>query len=345
MTTHATIDQSDGSVIATHDSHLNPKNKAWLTESGELAVYGEQYGYRYQGGDEGSAVPPGNSFDSSLGSFPRSHSGRTFATGSGSMFEPFSPECEVSAASDSYAFAANPEGSGFAPRLVGFDWNFETIGERSATENYSAGRYVDCRWTAFASGTPDIVLPAHKRESWVTYSSPEWYAVPSDLEYRYVHRSGGSNVKTTAWLTVAATASDVDDELQLWYGEPITGYPTISIGGTVEEHDWQTQPFWQYMPLAHISIWTDATGSVFAPEGRVLGLEFRNGTGAWNRCVAAMDRETGEIAWQKNAGVMDPNFPVSDLDEDDPVGGTILYGSDSQVVVQTLCKPTVQATS
>lgn len=345
MTTHATIDESSGSLVDTHDSFLNPRNNAWLTESGDLAVYGQQYAYRYQGGDEGVVPPPGNSFDSSLGSSPRCHSGRTFATGSGSMFEPFSPEAHVTAVSDGYAFAANLTSGELFSRTTGFDWNFSTIGTRSASQYLSSGEYVDCRWTSFASGTPDPVLPAHKRETWLTYSNLQWYAVPSDLEYRYVHRSGGSNVKTTAWLAVSASVTDVDTELQAWYGEPLTGYPTISIVGTIEEHDWQTQPFWQYMPLAHIEIWTDATGSTFAPEGRVLGLEFRNGTAAWNRCVAAMGRTDGEIIWQKNAGVMDPNYPVSSYAEDDPVGGSILYGTDAQVVVQTLCKPTVQATS
>jgi len=345
MTTHATIDESAGTLLATHDSLLNIQNNSWLTESGDLAAFGAQYGYAYQNGDEGVATPPGNSFDSSLGSSPRSHSGRIFATGSGTMFEPFSTEAEVLAASDSYSFAANPNGSNFLARTTGFDWNFEAIGQRSGTELRSAGEYVTCRWQSFAAGTPDIVLPAHKREAWLTFSSPQWFAVPSDLEYRYVHRSGGSNVKTTAWLSVSATSSDVNTELQAWYGEPISGYPTISLVGTIEDHDFQTQPFWQYMPLSHIAIWTDATGSTFAPEGRVLGLEFRNGTGAWNRCVAAMGRTDGEILWQKNAGVMAANYPVSGLSEDDPVGGSILYGSDSQVVVQTLCKPTVQATS
>ena len=343
MTTHATVNDSSGALIATHDSHLNVRDKGWLTESGDIAAYAAQYGFAYQGGDEGVAPPPGNSFDSSLGVSQRSHSGRNFATGTGSLFEPFSVEAEIFAASNTYTFTALSTGSGFQPRTVGFEWNFEAIGQRSASEYRSAGEYVTCRWQSFAAGTPDPVLPAHKRESWLTFSSPQWFAAPSNLEYRYVHRSGGSNVKTTAWFGVSATATDVDDELQLWYGEPLTGYPTISIVGTVEQHDWQTQPFWQYMPLAHIAIWTDATGSTFAPEGRVLGLEFRNGTGAWNRCVAAMGRTDGEIIWQKNAGVMDANYPVSGLSEDDPVGGSILYGTDGQVVVQTLCKPIEQA--
>lgn len=345
MTTHCTINDSSGSIIDTHDSFLNVRDKGWLTESGDIAAYGAQYGFAYQGGDEGVVPPPGNSFDSSLGTSTRSHSGRTFATGTGSLFEPFSPEAEVFALSDSYAFAANPNGTNLNSRTTGFDWNFEAIGQRSANEYRSAGEYVACRWTSFTAGTPDPVLPAHKRESWLTFSSPQWFAVPSNLEYRYVHRSGGSNVKTTAWFGVSATVTDVDDELQLWYGEPLTGYPTISIVGTIEDHAFQTQPFWQYMPLAHIAIWTDATGATFAPEGRVLGLEFRNGTGAWNRCVAAMTRTNGEIIWQKNAGLMNPNFPVSGLVEDDPVGGSILYALDSQVTVQTLCKPVVQATS
>ena len=342
MTTHATVDDSTGSVIATHDAHLNPAALSWLTESGEIAAYGAQYGYRYQGGDEGSFPPSGNSFDSSLGVFLRSHSGRNFATGTGSLFEPFATEGVVRAASDSFVFAANSNSDDLSARTSGFEWNFETIGERSATQNYSAGRYVDCRWTSFAVGTPDPVLPAHKRESWLTYSSPEWFYPPADLEYRYVHRSGGSNVKTTAWLTLAATATDVETELQAWYGEPIPGYPTISIGGTVEEHDWQTQPFWMYMPLAHISIWTDATGATFAPEGRVLGLEFRNGEGNWKRTIACMDRATGSILWQKNAGLMDGDYPISGGSEGDPVGGHIQVATDSQVVISTLCLPVVQ---
>jgi len=339
MTTHATLNESTGAIIASHDAHLNGMARAFLTESGSLAVNANgQYAFAYQGGDEGVATPPGNSFDASLGSFPRCHSGRIFATGTGSMFEPFATEADVFAASNSYTFSANLAALNVG-KSSGQNWTFETIGERSSFQHRSAGRYVTCSWVTFAAGTPDPVLPAHEREAWLTFASPEWMAVPSNLEYRYVHRTGSTNHKTTAWFAVGATTADVNTELQLWYGEPIAGYPTISIVGTVEAHTFQSQPWWQYMPLAHIAIWNDATGATFSPRGRLLGLEFRNGTAAWTRSIVSMSRTTGVIGWQKNAGLSDPAYNSVDSE----VGGSALYATDTQLVVHTLCLPVVQA--
>jgi hypothetical protein len=337
MTTHATVNETTGDTNSLHDAHLNVPLVSRLTENEDLTCWGVQYGYAYQGGDEGVAPPPGSSFDSSLGLFGRCHSGRTFATGSGDLFEPFglheSPGTQANqAATDDNYYLTVAVGDG-----DNFDWNFETYGELSSNEYRSAGRYVACRWTEFASGTPDPVLPAHRREAWFTFASVDWPAVPPDLEWRFVHRSGGSNVKTTAWFSVDATEAEVDTELQAWYGEPLTGYPTITISGTVEAHEFQDQPFWQYMPLAHIEIWTDATGAVFAPRGRVLGLEVRNGTAFGRKALVTMNRTTGAIKWQKDVGLADPVYTAGDT-----VSGNIAFADPDQVVVATLCKPVLQ---
>jgi len=338
MTTHATLDEDTGDTISLHDAHLNEPTVSRLTEGGNLTCWGAQYAYAYQGGDEGVAPPPGSSFDSSLGDFKRGHSGRHFATGTGDLFEPFSLHQSADASQnqaatdDNYFVATQVSSEG-----TNFDWNFETYGELSSSEYRSAGRYVACQWTNFAAGTPDPVLPAHRRELWLTFAALEWPAVPPDLEWRFVHHLGGTNYKTTAWFSVNATQSEVDAELQAWYGEPLTGYPTITISGTVEAHDFQTQPFWQYMPLAGIRIWTDATGAVFAPRGRVLGLEVRNGTAYGRKSLAAMNRTTGAIKWQKDVGLADPDYTTGDR-----VSGNIAFADPDQVVVATLCRPVLQ---
>lgn len=337
MTTHATVDETTGDTDSLHDAHLNEPATSRLTEGGDLTCWGAQYAYAYQAGDEGVAPPPGNSFDSSLGSFKRCHSGRQFATGTGDLFEPFTlheaPENTLNhAATDANYYLSGVAGDG-----SNFDWNFETYGELSANEYRSAGRYVACRWTAFAAGTPDPVLPAHRRELWLTFAALEWPAVPPDLEWRFVHHQGGTNHKTTAWFAIDATEAEVETELQAWYGEPITGYQTITISGTVEAHDFQTQPFWQYMPLAHIEIWTDATGAVFAPRGRVLGLEVRNGTAYGRKAFVTMNRTTGAIKWQKDVGLADPDYTAGDT-----VSGNIAFADPDQVVVATLCKRILQ---
>jgi len=337
MTTHATVNETTGDTDALHDAYLNEPAVSRLTEDGYLTCWGAQYAYAYQGGDEGVSPPPGTSFDSSLGSFKRGHSGRHFATGTGDLFEPFSLHESPATLQNQAATSDNYYTVGEVGDGANFDWNFETYGELSANEYRSAGRYVACRWTAFAAGTPDPVLPAHRRESWLTFSALEWPAVPPDLEWRFVHHLGGTNYKTTSWFSIDATESEVETELQAWYGEPISGYPTIFISGTVEDHDFQNQPFWQYMPLAHIEIWTDATGAVFAPRGRVLGLEVRNGTAYGRKSLVTMNRTTGAIKWQKDVGLADPDYTAGTT-----VSGNIAFADPDQVVVATLCKPVLQ---
>ena len=335
MTTHLTASDSTGTAIATHDCHLNPQSPSWLTESGDIGATGPQYAYAHQGGDEGVATVPGSSFFATVPG--RSHSGRHFATGTVNMFEPFATQSRVFALSDSYSFSTRTHGS-VDTTAVWFDWTFNAYGSLSGTELWSSGDYVACRWQSFPANAPIFGIPAHRREYWLTFSGELWPAVPPDLEYRYVHLNGGSVVKSTAWLGVSATTADVLAELDAWYGEPIAGYPTIRIVGTVEDHDFQTQPFWQYMPLAHIEIWTDATGAVYAPRGRVLGIQFRNGTTFQQRSLTGMSRTTGVILWQKDAGIPHPDYTTGVT----KMGGFGLYATDAQLVVATLCQPVLQ---
>lgn len=336
MTTHAIISESTGAITTTHDSLLNPIQRSWLNEAGSIGTYGGQYGYAHQGGDEGVATVPGASYFANVPG--RSHSGRHFATGTGTMFEPFSTQSEVIAISDSYAFSSNIGSELAAGGFRTFDWNFTTYGALSSVELFSAGNYVACRWQAFAANTPIFGIPAHRREYWMTFSGALWPAFPPDCEYRYIHANGTTPVHTTAWLPFSATTAEVEAELQAWYGEPISGYPTIRIVGTVEPHDFQDQPFWQYMPLAHIEIWTDATGETFAPRGRVLALQFRNGTAFQRRAIVGMSRTTGVINWQKDAGLANTDYTPGLT----KVGGTALYSTDDQLVVATLCRPVLQ---
>jgi hypothetical protein len=336
MMTHALIDESDGSVVGYHDSYLNVPYAGWLTESGELAVRGTEYGYAYQGGIDGIFPPTGHTAGTTGSVLDRNKNGRQFATGNtdAELFEPFSLEApSVQAATDAYAISVAPtRDSGH------FNWNLTTTGSRSSLEMRLSGDYISGQWLNFAAGTPFPILPAHQREYWYCFAGDAWPKVPPDCEFRFAHHQGGVNHKETAWMPFDATIAEVDAELQLWYGEPIAGYPTIYLNGTITEHEWQAQPFWRYLPLAAIEIWNDATGLVFAPRGRLLRLELRNGTAYTKRSLIVANRTDGVILWQKDVGLPDPVYTTGVT----RVDGKPQYATDSQVVVSTLCLPVLQ---
>jgi hypothetical protein len=335
MTTNAIIDEATGSISSRHDSYLNAPYKGWLTESGELAVRGAEYEYDYQGGIDGIFPPSGYPSGTTGASGGRNKNGRQFATGNtdAELFEPFSLEApSVVAATDAYMVSIAPKKNDSH-----FNWNLTVTGDRSSLEMRLAGSPLAGQWQDFAAGTPFPVLPAHQREYWYCFSADTWPKVPPDCEFRFAHHQGGVNWKETAWMPFDATIAEVDAELQLWYGEPIAGYPTIYLNGTITEHEWQTQPFWRYLPLGAIEIWNDATGSVFAPRGRLLRLELRNGTAYTKRSLVVANRTDGVILWQKDVGLADPVYTSGET-----VEGEVHYATDAQVVVSTLCLPVLQ---
>jgi hypothetical protein len=337
MSTHAVVDEASGAFTGTIDCYMNNPGLSLLTESGELAVQGTQYRYQYQGGIDGIA-PPTATLGSADLIVARCYNGRNFATGTTDLFEPFALESPVfSAAHDSGIFGDGPNSSG----LSVFNWNFAITGERSSLEMRLAGQYLCGQWQDFPPGFPVPIVPRHQREYWFCFFASGWPKVPDDCEFRFVHKTGSTTHKATAWMGMSTTVAELDDELQLWYGEPIAGYPTVSISGLVQEHEWQEQPVWQYLPLASIDIWNDATGAVFAPRGRVLGLEFRNGTAKQTRPLVSSNRTTGIIKWQRHVGVSDRRYTPADR----YTGGQIQYATDAQVTVSTLCKPVLEVDS
>jgi hypothetical protein len=339
FTTHAVVNETSGAVISTTDCFLNQPTTSLITDSGEIAVLGEEYRYPYQGW-EGIAPPTGYNSGSATGVPSRSRNGRHFTTGSSDLFEPFSLQAPiVSAVNDDSVFSV-----GATQELSNFDWNFSVQGTRSTLEMRLSGDYLCGQWQNFPAGVPIPAVPAHQREYWFCFSKWDSPTVPTDCEFRFLHKTGGTTHKQTAWLSFSATVADLDDELQLWYGEPIAGYPTITISGTIEDHEWQTQPVWQYLPLASIDIWNDATGSVFAPRGRVLALEVRNGTPFQTRSLVAASRSDGVIQWQKDVGFLDRRYPTG-TSATTYATGQIQYVTDSQVVVSTLCKPELDDTA
>ena len=329
-----TLDE-DGAIISLHDCGLNADNVGHLDTDGSLLVEGAQYKFIYQAFD-GLAVPPGNSYDSTIGA--RNYNGRRFGSGSGTMSEAFSAEItrlyEVPlSATGSRFFAASYD----SLELVdSFSWDVTFNGILSTIENRVEGNNLAVRWVDVG-----VIgdLPASRRESWYFFAPQNWPTVPEDIEYRFHHKNGTTIEKSTSWFSFSATESTVAAELDSWYGEGVPGAPIIFISGTVSAHSSQTQPFFQYFPLANIQIWNDVGGTVWAPRGRVLSLEIRNGTPRERKGLKSVSRTTGKINWQRNVGVAMPEFNFNTSLTDEQIGGRVCYSDSTQVVVATLCEP------
>ncbi len=128
-----------------------------------------------------------------------------------------------------------------------------------------------------------------------------------NCEWRLLHKTGSTTHFATAWMSADVTQAEVEAELNAWYGEGWPGIPTITINSVVEPNAVQEQPFFQYLPLAAFEVKT-SVGSVWAPRGRTLCIEVRNGTFESDKPLIAMARSTGEILWQRWVGRSLPQY-------------------------------------
>ena len=331
---NATLLESTGALISLHDSRLNVMSISQLDTDDSIISVGSQYEYTYQGFD-GVQPPTGNSYSSSLGTLHRNHDGYMFATGTGTL-DTFAisaytndSNCSVTGSTiytcDTFPLASS----------VGYDWNTTYTGTIHGTELRSSGNYLTCRWVDVAAGA----IPASRRETWMFFAPSGIPLPPSDMEWRFTHNNGMTVEKATAWFAFTDTEATVEAELQLWYGDGVgyPGYPVIFISGTVSSNPIQDQPFFQYLPLAHVEIWNDVGGTVWAPRGRVLCVETRNATNPHTNALAAMSRTDGTILWQKDVGSK-VSGATGNWGDDPTVGGLIAYSDSTQVVVATQCR-------
>lgn len=333
--THVTLNESDGSVAQWHQSFLYGNPPARLDTDGSIAVKGTKYRYAY--GMLDHIAPPTIVHNDQLNAL-RHHSGHAFSTGTGHLYEPFG----LKAVATQYCTTGDVVYTcdGQLADYVSVPVEFSGIGVVPSIEGavtyQSTSPSLYGYWSCSYIDVPNIFgVPAHRRETYNYWGSLE-LPLPMNCEWRLLHKTGGITHFATAWMAADVTQLEVESELNAWYGEGSPGVPTITLTSVVEPNTVQDQPFFQYLPLSSFQVKTDTVG-IWAPRGRTLCIEVRNGTFENDKPLAAMNRSNGEIIWQRWVGKSIPRYGWFASGEN--VGGLLCYSNSSQVVVSTLCKP------
>lgn len=126
-------------------------------------------------------------------------------------------------------------------------------------------------------------------------------------EFRLLHTGGTGNIlKQTAWMAYGATESDVNTELQAWYGNNTDGKPNITILFTPVPDNSITPLMWfQRSQQVHITCGVnsaDVDTYNLVPRGRRFVVEIRTLESAVKRHLYKSSRSAAGVTWQRDCG-------------------------------------------